>query len=101
MTASSTNSEDRAEPDCEEVSQVLIEQLERQQALLQSLLGQIDILISAADEHELLDVVCTQLLASGLFSGAWLGQMSSPKANEFEVLAAGSNGRDVLDALTC
>ena len=100
MTASATNSEDRAEPDCEEISQVLIEQLERQQALLQSLLGQIDILISAADEHELLDVVCTQLLASGLFSGAWLGQMSSPQADEFEVLAAGSNGRDVLDALT-
>lgn len=100
MTTPSTNSEDRAELDCEEVSQVFIEQLERQQALLQSLLGQIDILISAADEHELLDVVCTQLLASGLFSGAWLGQMSSPQADEFEVLAAGSNGRDVLDALT-
>ena len=100
MTASSTNSEDRAEPDCEEVSQGLIEQLERQQALLQSLLGQIDILISAADEHELLDVVCTQLLASGLFSGAWLGKMSSPLADEFDILAAGSNGRDVLAALT-
>lgn len=100
MTASSTNSEDRAKPDCEEVTEALIEQLERQQALLQSLLGQIDILISAADEHELLDVVCTQLLASGLFAGAWLGLMPSPTADKFEILAAGSNGRDVLDALT-
>lgn len=100
MTASSMNSEDRAEPDCEEATQALVEQLERQQALLQSLLGQIDILISAADEHELLDVVCTQLLASGLFTGAWLAHMPSPHADEFEVLAAGSNGRDVIDSFT-
>jgi diguanylate cyclase (GGDEF)-like protein len=100
MTASATNSENQTEPDCEEATQALIEQLERQQALLQSLLGQIDILISAADEHELLDVVCTQLLASGLFSGAWLGRMPARDAEAFDVLAAGSNGRDVLDAFT-
>lgn len=100
MTASATHSEDQSEPDCREVSQGLIEQLERQQALLQSLLGQIDILISAANEHELLDVVCTQLLASGLFTGAWLGQMPSAQANKFDVLSAGSNGRDVLATLT-
>lgn len=100
MTSSSTNSEEPEEPNHKEVPQVLIEQLERQQALLQSLLGQISTMISAADERELLDVVCTQLLASGLFIGAWIGHMVSPNASRFEVLAAGSNGQDILDALT-
>ncbi|MDY0148103.1 MAG: hypothetical protein RBR56_08625, partial [Halothiobacillus sp.] len=61
MTAPSTKNQDRTEPDDHGTVQPLVEQMERQQALLQSLLGQIDILISAADEHELLDVVCTQL----------------------------------------
>ncbi len=100
MTAHPTNNNDQPQRDDSAAVQPLVEKMERQQALLQSLLGQIDILISAADEHELLDVVCTQLLASGLFVGAWLGQVASPKANEFTVITAGSNGRAILDVLT-
>ena len=100
MTAHPTNNHDGPQLDDSAAVQPLVEQMERQQALLQSLLGQIDILISAADEHELLDVVCTQLLASGLFVGAWLGQAASPKANDFTVIAAGSNGQTILDGLS-
>ncbi|OZB36122.1 MAG: hypothetical protein B7X44_07295 [Halothiobacillus sp. 15-55-196] len=100
MTAHPTNNHDGPQRDDSTAVQPLVEQMERQQALLQSLLGQIDILISAADEHELLDVVCTQLLASGLFVGAWIGQVASPRSNEFTVITAGSNGRAILDGLS-
>ncbi|MFI9651355.1 diguanylate cyclase domain-containing protein [Guyparkeria halopsychrophila] len=49
-----------------------IERLERDQALMQSLLAQIDTLILADDEQRMLEVVCTQLLETGLFLGAWV-----------------------------
>ena len=49
-----------------------IERLERDQALMQSLLAQIDTLILADDEQRMLDVVCTQLVETGLFLGAWV-----------------------------
>ena len=49
-----------------------IERLERDQALMQSLLAQIDTLILANDEQRMLDVVCTQLVETGLFLGAWV-----------------------------
>ncbi|MCL7744028.1 diguanylate cyclase [Guyparkeria hydrothermalis] len=49
-----------------------IERLERDQALMQSLLAQIDTLILAKDEQHMLDVVCTQLVETGLFLGAWV-----------------------------
>lgn len=49
-----------------------IERLERDQALMQSLLAQIDTLILANDEQRMLEVVCTQLVETGLFLGAWV-----------------------------
>ncbi|WP_410473813.1 EAL domain-containing protein [Guyparkeria sp. TX1] len=49
-----------------------IERLERDQALMQSLLAQIDTLILADDEQRMLEVVCTQLVETGLFLGAWV-----------------------------
>ncbi|MFI9654272.1 EAL domain-containing protein [Guyparkeria sp. GHLCS8-2] len=49
-----------------------IERLERDQALMQSLLAQIDTLILAEDEQRMLEVVCTQLVETGLFLGAWV-----------------------------
>ena len=49
-----------------------IERLERDQALMQSLLAQIDTLILANDEQRMLEVVCTQLIETGLFLGAWV-----------------------------
>lgn len=100
MTSDPTNNPDRPQNDESFAMQSLVDQIERQEALLQSLLGQIDILISAADEHELLDVVCTQLLASGLFIGAWIGRVAAPNDENSEILTAGGNGQAVLDALT-
>lgn len=79
--------------------QYLQEQLERQQALMQSLLGQIDVLMSANNEQELLDVVCTQLLATGLFLGAWVAR-TTPPPNDLQVLAAGGDGLALLAQLT-
>ncbi|MHB8919803.1 MAG: EAL domain-containing protein [Halothiobacillus sp.] len=78
----------------------LVERLERQHALLQSLLGQIGVLISATDEQELLHVVCTQLLASGLFISAWVGQANTQNPEQFTVLASGGDGQRVLDQLS-
>ena len=49
-----------------------IERLERDQALMQSLLAQIDTLILANDEQRMLEVVCTQLVETGLFLGGWV-----------------------------
>lgn len=49
-----------------------VERLERDQALMQSLLAQIDTLIMAEDVEDTLAVVCTQLVETGLFLGAWV-----------------------------
>ncbi|HUX81287.1 MAG TPA: diguanylate cyclase, partial [Halothiobacillus sp.] len=80
--------------------QRLQEQLERQEALMQSLLGQIGTLISANDEQELLDIVCTQLLASGLFLAAWIAQTDPAHPDNWKILAAGGEGQTVLSAIT-
>lgn len=64
-----------ARPDAAEQGQrqhERIERLERDQALMQSLLAQIDTLILANDEQRMLEVVCTQLIETGLFLGAWI-----------------------------
>jgi diguanylate cyclase (GGDEF)-like protein len=74
--------------------------LERQHALLQSLLGQIDVLISATCEHEMLAVVCTQLLASGLFVHAWVGQTDPELPDAVRIIASGGGGEQMLDQLT-
>lgn len=80
--------------------QRLQEQLERQQALMQSLLGQIGTLMSTNDEQELLDVVCTQLLATGLFLGAWVARAPSDAPESCEILAAGGDGMALLSELS-
>lgn len=74
------------------------ERVERQQALLQALLGQIDLLIAPKDESTLLDGVCTHLLSSGLFIAAWVAQ-SEPRDDELKLLAAGANTAQHLHAL--
>ncbi len=66
---------------------------------MQSLLGQIDILMSADNEQELLDVVCTQLLATGLFLGAWVARTTA-QPDDLQVLAAGGDGMTLLAQLT-
>ncbi|ANJ67975.1 hypothetical protein A9404_11845 [Halothiobacillus diazotrophicus] len=79
--------------------QRLQEQLERQQALMQSLLGQIGTLMSTNDEQELLDVVCTQLLATGLFLGAWVARTRPDEPASCDILAAGGDGMTLLSDL--
>lgn len=78
----------------------LQEQLERQEALMQSLLGQIGTLMSAEDEQALLDVVCTQLLASGLFLAAWIAGADPAHTETWKILAAGGDGQDRLSSIT-
>ncbi len=77
----------------------LVARLDRQHALLQSLLGQIGVLISATDEHEMLSVVCTQLLASGLFIHAWVGQTDQAEPDTVHIIASGGEGAQWLNQL--
>ena len=77
---------------------LLEERIERQQALLQALLGQIDLLIAPADEQTLLDGVCTHLLSSGLFAAAWVSQ-SDPREESLKILAAGADTETHLRSL--
>ena len=74
------------------------ERVERQQALLQALLGQIDLLIAPKDEPTLLEGVCTHLLSSGLFIAAWVAQ-SEPRDDALKLLAAGADTARHLYAL--
>lgn len=78
----------------------LVERLERQHALLQSLLGQIGVLINATDEHEMLAVVCTQLLASGLFVHAWVGQTDAAQPDTVRIIASGGEGEQLFSQLS-
>ena len=64
-----------------------IERLERDQALMQSLLAQIDTLILAEDEQHMLDVVCTQLVETGIFLSAWV----APADHGIEPIATGGD----------
>lgn len=73
--------------------------LERKLALLQSLLRQIGVLISAADDHEMLEVMCTQLVASKLFINAWVGQIPAEQPTERRVIASGGDGEQMLGTL--
>jgi len=70
------------------------EHLERQQALLQSLLAQIDTLITAENENTLLEVACRRLIESGLFLAAWVGRPD--EQGRIDYLAAGGEGLDTL-----
>lgn len=73
-------------------------QAERDQALLQSLLAQIDSLIAARDEDELFSVVCTRLIETGLFLGAFVlrpGQQDQP-----ETLYASEQTAELLAGLS-
>lgn len=69
-----------------------IERLERDQALMQSLLAQIDTLILADDEQRMLDVVCTQLVETGLFLGAWV----APAEHGITPIATGGDS-EIID----
>ncbi|WP_055450415.1 EAL domain-containing protein [Thiomonas bhubaneswarensis] len=72
------------------------EGLERHQELIRSVLAQIDILISARNDQEVLENTCTRLLETGLFAAVWVGQ---PDAQEkVKPLAVGGNGLDTLSA---
>ncbi len=68
-----------------------IERLERDQALMQSLLAQIDTLILADDEQRMLEVVCTQLVETGLFLGAWV----APAEHDIAPIATGGDSEIV------
>ncbi|MCE1162774.1 MAG: EAL domain-containing protein [Thiomonas sp.] len=72
------------------------ESRERQQELVRSVLAQIDILISARNDQEVLDNACTRLLETGLFGAVWVGR---PDAQDtVQTIAAGGHARDVLAA---
>jgi len=69
---------------------------QRQQELMRSVLAQIDILISARSDHEVLQSTCTRLLETGLFSAVWV---AAPDEHGIaRVLAAGGNAAEVLAA---
>ncbi|WP_407275457.1 EAL domain-containing protein [Halothiobacillus sp. DCM-1] len=74
------------------------ERLERKRALLQALLGQIDLLIAPTDEQTLLDGICTHLLSSGLFVAVWVAQ-TDPQQQSLKILAAGADTETQLRAL--
>ncbi|MGC8508034.1 MAG: EAL domain-containing protein [Thiomonas sp.] len=68
----------------------------RQQELVRSVLAQIDILMSARNDQEVLDNACTRLLETGLFSAVWVAR---PDADAVaQPLAAGGNGAEILAA---
>jgi len=72
------------------------ESTERQQELVRSVLSQIDILISARNDTEVLESACTRLLETGLFAAVWVAR---PDAHEIaQPLAAGGSGAEVLAA---
>ncbi len=72
------------------------ESRQRQQEILQSILAEIDTLIAARSEAELLLSACTRLLESGLFVAAWVGQPDAE--GRLQVLAAAGSGAEVLSA---
>lgn len=74
------------------------DRLERQQELLQALLGQIDLFIAPKDEQSLLDGVCTHLLSSGLFAAVWITRADSHEG-ELQLMAAGADTEAHLQGL--
>lgn len=72
------------------------ESRQRQQELVRSMLAQIDILISARRDTEVLESTCTRLMETGLFAAVWVAQ---PDGHErVHPLAAGGHARDLLAA---
>lgn len=72
------------------------ESRQRQQELVHSVLAQIDILISARNDSEVLENACTRLLESGLFAAVWVAQPD--QHDVVQTLAAGGHGREILAA---
>ena len=72
------------------------ESRQRQEELVRSMLAQIDILISARSDTEVLDSACTRLLETGLFAAVWIGRPDAQ--GQVHVLNAGGNGAEVLAA---
>ncbi|MGC9163685.1 MAG: diguanylate cyclase domain-containing protein, partial [Thiomonas sp.] len=71
-----------------------LESSARQQELLKSVLAQIDILMSARNDRDVLGSACTRLLETGLFAAVWVAQ---PDAQGIvRALAAGGNAADIL-----
>lgn len=70
------------------------ESRERQQEILRAILAEIDTLIAARSEAELLVSACTRLLETGMFAAAWVGQPDAQ--NRIKLLAAAGNGAEVL-----
>ncbi|HOI67529.1 MAG TPA: GAF domain-containing protein, partial [Thiomonas arsenitoxydans] len=72
------------------------ESRQRQQELVRGVMAQIDILISARNDAEVLESACTRLLETGLFAAVWVAQ---PDVHErVHPLAAGGNALDTLSA---
>ena len=72
------------------------ESRQRQQELVRGVMAQIDILISARNDAEVLESACTRLLETGLFAAVWVAQ---PDVHErVRPLAAGGNALDTLSA---
>jgi diguanylate cyclase (GGDEF)-like protein len=69
---------------------------ERQGELMRTVFSQIDVLIGARDEDELLVTACTRLLEGGLFVAAWIAQPDA--ASDVRVIAAAGEARPVLEA---
>ncbi len=67
---------------------------ERQGELMRTVFSQIDVLIAARNEQDLLDTACTRLLEGGLFVAAWIGQPDA--SGEVRALAAGGEALDTL-----
>ena len=72
------------------------ESRQRQEELVRSMLAQIDILISARSDTEVLESACTRLLETGLFGAVWIGRPDA--AGTVHALYAGGNGAGVLAA---
>jgi diguanylate cyclase (GGDEF)-like protein len=68
----------------------------RQQELVRSVLAQIDVLMSARNDQEVLENACTRLLETGLFAAVWAAQ---PDPHGIvRPLAVGGQGGDILAA---
>ncbi|WP_051848978.1 EAL domain-containing protein [Thiomonas sp. FB-Cd] len=70
------------------------ESRERQQEILRAILAEIETLIGARNDTDLMVSACTRLLESGLFAAAWVG--SPNEQGHIQVLAAAGNGAEIL-----
>ncbi len=78
----------------------LVKRLAQQHALYHALLGQIGALISASDAATMLSTMCHQLLASGLLTHAWVGQVDPNHADELRIIASGDANERLFTSLT-